>query len=218
MSAVRGEITSRPIDPAVAGGYHGGMSAPPASPEERVKELLSAGDRRGAATLALREHGPKILGYLQVVLRDEADAADAFSVFAENLWRGLESWRGEASLRTWAYKLAWNAALNLRDEAWRRHGRRFKPSEASAIADEIRTKTVIKVERQRAHLAELRAELSDEEQTLLVLRIDQGLAWEEIAEVLGTAEGKPDTAMLRKRFERLKERLAKLARARGLLE
>jgi len=203
------------IDPAGVAGYHAGM---PATPEDRVKELLAGGDRRAAATLALREYGPKILGYLQVVLRDETDAADAFSVFAENLWRGLETWRGEASLRTWAYKLAWNAALNLRDEAWRRHGRRFKPSEASAIADEIRTKTVVKVERQRAHLAELRAELSDEEQTLLVLRIDQGLAWEEIAEVLATAEARPDTAMLRKRFERLKERLAKLARSRGLVE
>jgi RNA polymerase sigma-70 factor (ECF subfamily) len=203
------------IDPAGVAGYHAGM---PATPEDRVKELLAGGDRRAAATLALREYGPKILGYLQVVLRDETDAADAFSVFAENLWRGLETWRGEASLRTWAYKLAWNAALNLRDEAWRRHGRRFKPSEASAIADEIRTKTVVKVERQRAHLAELRAELSDEEQTLLVLRIDQGLAWEEIAEVLSTAEARPDTAMLRKRFERLKERLAKLARSRGLVE
>jgi RNA polymerase sigma-70 factor (ECF subfamily) len=189
-----------------------------ATPEDQVKQLLAAGDQRGAATLALREYGPKILGYLQVVLRDEADAADAFSVFAENLWKGLETWRGEASLRTWAYKLAWNAALNLRDEAWRRHGRRFHTSEASKLADEIRTKTVIKVERQRAKLNTLRAELSDEEQTLLVLRIDQSLAWEEIAEVLATPEVRPDTAMLRKRFERLKERLAKLARSRGLVE
>ena len=183
-----------------------------ATPEELVKERLAAGDHRGAATLALREHGPKILGYLQVVLRDDADAADAFSVFAEHLWRGLEGWRGEASLRTWAYKLAWNAALNLRDEAWRRHGRRFRPSEASRLADEIRTKTVVRVERQRAHLASLRAELTVEEQTLLVLRIDQALAWDEIAEVLATPEEKPDAAMLRKRFERLKERLGKLAR------
>jgi RNA polymerase sigma-70 factor (ECF subfamily) len=189
-----------------------------AIPEERVKELLAAGDQRGAATLALREYGPKILGYLQVMLRDEDDAADAFSIFAENLWKGLDSWRSEASLRTWAYKLAWNAALNLRDEAWRRHGRRFRPSEASALADEIRTKTVVRVERQRASLATLRAELTDEEQTLLVLRIDQSLAWEEIAEVLATAEAKPDTATLRKRFERLKERLSKLARERGLVD
>jgi RNA polymerase sigma-70 factor (ECF subfamily) len=189
-----------------------------ATPDDQVKELLAAGNQRGAATLALRLYGPKILGYLKVVLRDEADAADAFSVFAENLWRGLDSWRGEASLRTWAFKLAWNAALNLRDEAWRRHGRRFRSSEASALADEIRTKTAVRVERQRAHLATLRAELNDEEQTLLVLRIDQELAWEEIAEVLATPEARPDTAMLRKRFERMKERLSKLARDRGLVE
>ncbi len=189
-----------------------------ATPEDRVKELLSAGDRRGAATLALREYGPKILGYLQVTLRDESDAADAFSTFAENLWRGLEGWRGEASLRTWAYKLAWNAALNLRDDAWRRRGRPFHPSEASALADEIRTRTVVRVERQRAQLAALRAELSDEEQTLLVLRIDQALAWEEIAEVLETPASRPEPAMLRKRFERLKERLARLARSRGMVE
>jgi RNA polymerase sigma-70 factor (ECF subfamily) len=190
----------------------------PATPEAQVKELLATGDQRGAATLALREYGPKILGYLQLVLRDEADASDAFSVFAENLWRGLGGWRGDASLRTWAYKLAWNAALNLRDQAWRRRARRFRSSEASQLADEIRSRTVVRVERQRAQLAELRAELSDEEQTLLVLRIDQGLAWEEIAEVLATAQTTPDSAMLRKRFERLKERLAKLARSRGLVE
>jgi RNA polymerase sigma-70 factor (ECF subfamily) len=185
--------------------------------EDRVKELLANGDHRAAATLALKEHGPKILGYLQVVLRDQADAADAFSIFAENLWSGLPAWRGDASLRTWSYKLAWHAALNLRDEAWRRKGRRLQTGEASALADEIRTKTVIKVERQRGLLAELRAELSDEEQTLLVLRIDQELPWEEVAEVLATADAKPDTAALRKRFERLKERLAQLARSRGLV-
>ena len=188
------------------------------TPEDQVKALLAAGDQRGAATLALREHGPKVFGYLQVLLRDEADAADAFSVFAENLWRGLDGWRGEASLRTWAYKLAWNAALNLRDEAWRRKGRGFYSSEASQLAEEIRTRTAVRVERQRAHLATLRAELSDEEQTLLVLRIDQALAWEEIAEVLATPEARPDPATLRKRFERLKERLGKLARERGLVD
>jgi RNA polymerase sigma-70 factor (ECF subfamily) len=51
-----------------------------------------------------------------------------------------------------------------------------------------------------------------------VLRIDQGLAWEEIAQVVATEGAEPDAALLRKRFERLKERLSKLARDRGLVE
>lgn len=186
--------------------------------EEQIRATLAQGDHRAAATETLRAYGPKILGYLQAVLRDEADAADAFSIFAEHLWRGLPTWRGQSSLKTWAFKLAWNAALNLKDEAWRRRGRRFKTGEASRLADEIRTRTGVRVERQRRALDGLRAELTEEEQTLLVLRIDQQLAWEEIAEVMADEKAPVDAAALRKRFERLKEKLSRLAKERGLVE
>jgi len=193
-------------------GYDAGVTV-----DDSVKARLAAGDLRGAATEALRAFGPKILGYLQAVLKDEADAADAFSIFAEHLWRGLPTWRGQSSLKTWAFKLAWNAALNLKDEAWRRRGRRFRTGEASRLADEIRTRTGVRVERQKQALDLLRAELSEEEQTLLVLRIDQQLSWEEIAEVMGDEKAPLDAAALRKRFERLKEKLTKLAKERGLV-
>lgn len=164
----------------------------------------------------MQEFGPKILGYLRSVLRDEGDAGDAFSAFAENLWRGIATFRGESSFRTWAYKVAWNAALAVRDEAWRRHGRRLETGEASRLADEIRT-TAARVERQRTALDALREALTPEEQTLLHLRIDQALSWDDIAQVLGKDGSPVEAATLRKRFERLKERLATLARERGLV-
>lgn len=189
----------------------------PQTIDARVNELLAAGDRREAATYALRALGPKILGYLRAVLRDEADAAEAFSQFAENLWRGLDGFRGESSFKVWAYRLAWNVALNLRDQAWHRRGRRLATGEASRIADEVRSLSVVRVERQRQGLEKLRAALSAEEQTLLGLRIDQELSWQEIAQVLSTGEP-VDPATLRKRFERLKERLGQLARQQGLLD
>ena len=186
--------------------------------DERIQAKLAAGDQRGAATEALRAYGPKILGYLTAVLRDEADAADAFSIFAEHLWRGLPQWRGEASLRTWAFKLAWNAALNMKDEAWRRRGRRFETGEASKLAEEIMTRSAVRDERQRQWLEKLREALSAEEQTLLFLRLDQQLEWSEVAEVI-SADGSPvEPAALRKRYERLKERLARLVKDQGLGE
>ncbi len=180
-----------------------------------LRQLLAAGDERGAATEAMRALGPKILGYLRSVLRDEADAGDAFSTFAENLWRGIGSFRGESSFRTWAFKVAWNAAMNVRNDAWNRLGRRFETGEASMLAEEIRTRTGPRIERQRTALDEIRATLSAEEQTLLVLRIDQQLPWEDIAEVLSAGGARVESAALRKRFERLKERLAKLLRQQG---
>jgi RNA polymerase sigma-70 factor (ECF subfamily) len=186
--------------------------------EERLRQLLAAGDLRGAATEAIRGYGPRVLQALRAILRDEADARDAFSQFAENLWKGLGSFRGESSFKTWALRLACNAARNQRDEAWRRRGRRLATGEASALAEEVRTRSVVRVERQRQALDRLRQELSLEEQSLLVLRLDQQLSWNEVAEVLAE-EGKPaEPPALMKRFERIKERLATLARLHGLVD
>src|SRR5512141_2219055 len=93
--------------------------------ESSVLERIAAGDLDGAATEALRALGPSVLRDLRSMLRDEEAAVDAFSQFAENLWKGLASFRGDSSLRTWAFRLAHHAALNLRDEARRRKARPF---------------------------------------------------------------------------------------------
>ena len=183
-----------------------------ADAEERIRELRAAGDDRGAATEAMRAFGPKILGYLRSILRDEADAGEAFSVWAEHLWRGIGAFRGDASFRTWAFKIAYNAALNVRNEAWRRLGRRFETGEASRLADEIRTKTAVREERKRTRLDDIRAKLTPEEQTLLTLRIDQQLSWDGIAEIVSVNGERVDSAALRKRFQRLKDRLSEMLR------
>ena len=182
-----------------------------------VRERLAAGGPDAAATALIEALGPAILRYLRSMLRVEEDAADAFSQWSENVWTGLASFRGESSLKTWGYRLAWNAAQNLRNEAWRRRGQRLATGQASALAMSIQTKSVVVVERQRQALEELRAALSDEDRSLLVLRLDQQLPWNEVAEVLA-AEGKRiEPATLMKRFERVKARLGELARERGLL-
>lgn len=189
-----------------------------ASVERRAQEHLAAGDLAGAATIVIRGHGVEVLRYLRSLLRDEGAATDAFSAWAEDVWRGLPAFRGEASLRGWAFRVAYHAALDVKDEAWRRRGRRLGTGEASAIADELRTKTVVRDERQRQALEELREALSLEERSLLALRVDQGLSWVETAAVLAR-EGEPVEAnALMKRFERLKERLGRLAKERGLVD
>lgn len=185
--------------------------------EEEIRELLTAGDAPGAATLAIRRLGPEVLRYLRALLRNEGDAEDAFSQFAENLWRGLAGYEGRASFRTWALRVAHHAALNLRDQAWQKRGRRLETGDASRIAAEVRTASAVRVDRQRDALEALRASLSVEDQALLVLRIDQGLSWKEIAEVFAEGEEPVPANTLMKRFERVKERLGKLARDKGLL-
>lgn len=185
--------------------------------DDEVRQRVAAGDEGGAATAVIEALGPATLRYLRSMLRAEDDAADAHSQWAENVWRGLPAFRFEASLRTWAYQLARNAARNLRDEAWRKRGQRLATGEASRIAASVRTRSAVVVERQRLALDELRASLEEAEQTLLTLKLDQGLTWNEVAEVMAGDGVEVEPAALMKRFERIKAKLGKLARERGLL-
>jgi RNA polymerase sigma-70 factor (ECF subfamily) len=183
--------------------------------DERLRAHLARGELREAAVSLIRDQGPQILGYLEALVRSEGDAREVFAQFAEDLWRGLPGFRAEAPLRVWAWRLAWHAAARHLREPYRQRGRRLQTSEISGLAAGVRSRSS-RGSRLDA-LAALRAELQPEEQTLLVLRLDKELSWREIALVLAESGGAPAEPALRKRFERIKERLARRARERGLL-
>jgi RNA polymerase sigma-70 factor (ECF subfamily) len=188
--------------------------------ESRCLEALDRGDHAGAATLVVREYGPQLLGYLCSVLRSEADAGEVFSMFSEDLWRGLPGFRRECPVRVWCYRLAWHAAARFLRDPFRGRGRHLETTELSRLVEEIRSSVFLGRDQARqATLDKLRAGLTPDERTLLVLRLDRGLAWAEVALVISEDKGAPvDEAALRKRFERLKDKLAQKAREEGLLE
>src|SRR6266545_5597528 len=186
--------------------------------ERRVLQLVASGDVRGAATLAIGWLRPRIRQYLRAVLRNDADAADAYSRFEEALWRDLPNFRAESSLTTWAFSIAVHAGMQVRNDAWHRRVCPFASGEASGIAEEIRTSSKLRGERQRQSLEALRQALTPQDQTLLTLRLDQRLSWEEIAQVLTGSGQSVSVAALCKRFEQLKRRLERMARDEGLVD
>jgi RNA polymerase sigma-70 factor (ECF subfamily) len=187
--------------------------------DEEVLALRERGEIEAAATLAIRALGPEVLGYLTALVHDASEASEVFSQFAEDLWRGLAGFRGESSLRTWAYRLARHAALRQARDPFRRRGERLGTSRASALAGSIVASTVVRDEWRAQQLARLRRQLAEDEQTLLILRVDRGLSWGEVADVLAGEDGaRPDEPALRKRFERLKDKLARAAREEGLID
>ena len=194
---------------------------PPASQlEQEIGRHLDAGDLAAAATAALEGYGPQILGYLAVVLRSEEDAGEVFGRFAEELWKAIGGFRREASFRTWSHRVAWSCARRFLEDPYRRLGRRLLTQEVSGLAERVRSSTAPYLrEAVQGRVALLRKDLTAEEQTLLVLRLDRKLGWREVALVLAE-EGKepPDDAALRKRFERIKGKLKKRAREAGMLE
>jgi RNA polymerase sigma-70 factor (ECF subfamily) len=185
--------------------------------ERTIRERLDAGDPSGAATLAIRGYGRQVLAYLRAVLRDDDLAADAFSRFGEAVWKGLPGFRGASSVLTWSYGVAWGEVRRARRDPFRRRGRRLETSEGSLLAAELRESTSPSRASARDAVSRLRASLDPDEQTLLILRIDRDLSWKDVVEVFNTGDRPIAEPALRKRFERVKAKLRRLAAAEGLI-
>jgi RNA polymerase sigma-70 factor (ECF subfamily) len=197
--------------------------------ESDIQECLRAGEHERAVTLAIRRFGPEIFGFLVATERDEDAAGDIFAQFCEDLWRGAPRYRGEAAFRTFAYALARNAAHRHRRDPYRR--RRVALDHSTPVAalmaglvQEVRSSTMSGVRAQIADgVSRLRQELEPDDQALLVLRVDRGMAWLEVARVLDGEPADADelkrrAAAWRQRYGRLRERLRARAVAEGLVQ
>lgn len=195
--------------------------------ESQVRAACRQGDFSGAATRALEALGGELYGFLLATSRTEADASDVFSALSEQLWKGLPKFRWQSSLRTWLYALARNAALDHAKLAGRRRAVLVSADEhrhLSQVAAQVRSQTLSHLKTgRRSALEALRASLPEDDQRLLVLRVDRGLAWNELAQIyLGdpnadAATLKREAARLRKRFQLVKEKLLEQGRKQGLL-
>jgi RNA polymerase sigma-70 factor, ECF subfamily len=185
--------------------------------ERDVKTRLEAGDHDGAATVALRGYGPQILVYLRGVLRDDDLAHDVFSRFSEKLWRSMSQFRGESAFGTWAYRIAWYAAKEYKRSQARRREDRLATDAVSKIVQEVQTSASLLYKTEaRNQWTEIKESLSPAERSLLLLRVEKALPWKEVAQIMAE-DGEPMAeAALRKRLERLSEKLRALAKERGL--
>lgn len=162
--------------------------------------------------------GPSVHGYLRTLLPGD-DADEAYLEFQENVLKGLPGFRWECPLRAWVHRVAFHSASRI----WRRPGRRLEdplPSRPSRLGPGSGGPPP-GMSGRHAGLALLRRSLSVEDQTLLTLRVDRELEWEEIAVVLGEegdGAGTVHSAALRKRYERLTRRLREEARRHGLID
>jgi RNA polymerase sigma-70 factor (ECF subfamily) len=187
--------------------------------EATIQNLLERGEFSAAATNALRGYGPEILGYLIVVLHDVDAADEAFAQFSEDLWTGMRHYRRACSMRTWVYKLAWEAAKPIFRDPYRRRKIPMDDGEWSKIEAEVRRNTAPYLKTTvKGRLTRIRERLDPGDQTLLTLRIDQKLSWRDVATVFSCDGESVDVPALRKRYERLKDRLRKMAEEEGLLE
>jgi len=191
--------------------------------EAEIRQLVEQGDIGGATEGAIGLYGPELYGFIQATVLNHTLADEIFQDVSISIWRYIENFRWQASLRTWVYTIARNACRQALKHPTRTRERHLYTDEANAIPARVtQTATDIWRRREAKHwLWDVITTFDPEERSIITLRIIQRMEWVDIARVLGEEDDeegveldeatlKRRSAALRKRYERIKARLKKL--------
>jgi RNA polymerase sigma-70 factor, ECF subfamily len=145
------------------------------------------GDRE-AADLLVRRYLSDVFELTARVLNDRDLAADATQDTFVNALGALSRFRGEASFRTWLLRIALNAARSI----GRRRGRKREVAIEYAVdvpAEAIDETGRIADAKEASRIEELLPRLPEKQRMAVVLRLQQGLSYDEVGAALDCSPG-----------------------------
>lgn len=187
--------------------------------EASIVAELKAGSEEAYNWLVNSFHQP-VYSLVYRIVNDPADAADTTQEVFLKVFRGMKRFNGQASLKTWIYRIAVHEASNRR-RWWFRHKSKEASLEPEAGPGEEQQGLALKDTLANDEASpfdnilqsELRAKVEEElrhvpepYRTTLVLRDIEELSYEEIAEVTQVTLGTVKSRLMRGR-DALKKRL-----------
>lgn len=172
----------------------------PSDAERQLVDRARDGDREAFRTL-VEEHQHKVYGLVRRVLRcDREQAADLAQEVFLRVFRGLPRFDGSARFMTWVHKIAMNVCISeyRKERALKRDRWTFSLDAPVRGTDDLFLEPQARNPGPAAraeHREIARAvrvavdELPEDFRMAVVLRDLQGLAYEEIAEILGVPVG-----------------------------
>jgi RNA polymerase sigma-70 factor (ECF subfamily) len=158
-------------------------------PDEELLEKARAGDLDAFAELVHR-YERRVRSVLARLLDDERDVEESAQDVFVQAWRNLSTYRGDAALFTWLYRIAVNEALM----------RKRRKQVALAELDEGAVGAAEPEVEEKWLLVRVRA-LPDELRLPLVLRDLVGLSNQEVADVLELSLGATKSRIHRARMQ-----------------
>lgn len=144
----------------------------------------------------IAEHGEAVYRVARSVVGDAMAAEDVAQEALLKAWQALPSYRGEAPLRSWLLRITHNTAVS----SIRR--RREDPLDPAVLPEHAPDDSTEHAVERRASMAAFEtalAELDELSRSIVVLRELEGLAYEDIADLVGVPLPTVKTRLLRAR-------------------
>ena len=158
----------------------------PVTPSDAaLVEAYRAGDQ-SAATLLVARHATPLGRFLVSSGVGPNDAEDLVQEALFRAFRRIETWRAEASFRSWLFTIASNL---VKDEYRKRRGRLMVSIEDRDLPDHSDPAATLEAKDAEERLAEGLTRLPRLQREVFLLRVNGGVEYQEIAATLGTTPG-----------------------------
>lgn len=136
----------------------------------------------------VRAYGEALKRYLCAMVRNQSDAEELAQETLLRFLDGLRAFRGEASIKTYLFKIAHNLALNHLSSSARL--REVFPEEMpDSPSDATHAQDLVQADERARMVRSALLQLPPQQRSVVALRTWQDLSFKEIAAVLSLAEG-----------------------------
>lgn len=181
------------------------LSTGPDLTDAELVARVQRGDKR-AFDLLVRKYQHRIMALISRFIKNHAEVSDVAQDAFIKAYRALPNFRGDAQFYTWLYRIAINTAKNYLTANGRRP---FVPvhddmtteqlADMSGQTDNDSPERLLATEQMKAIINETLADLPLELRTALLLREQDGLSYEEIAEAMDCPIGTVRSRIFRAR-------------------
>ncbi len=172
-------------------------------------KLLRRLQRRDEQAFALmvQQYQARVFALVYRMLGDRAEAEDLAQEVFVTVFKSIDGFRGDSKLSTWIYRIASNHAKNRLKYLSRRHHKRTKDIDdvretdfaGPLTANRNRPDEVAQGRQLERIIQRSLAELEEDHRMVIILRDIDQLAYGDIAEILGVAEGTVKSRLFRGR-------------------
>ena len=156
--------------------------------DEDIIGIYRNGELERAFTEIVKAYSERLFWYVRRYVGCQEDADDLIQEIFVKVWAALPSFRGEARLFTWIYRIATNEALNFLRRQRVRAALNFKSldAEVERRIDEDPYFNGVEAERR---LMKALQKLPQKQRIVFSMRYFEDMSYEEISEVTGTSTG-----------------------------
>ena len=158
------------------------------SDDELLKRFRDESSRSNAFSVMVTRYRERLYWHIRKMVIVHEDADDVLQNTFLKAWKGLETFKGEAQLYTWLYRIATNESINFLNQ---KRNRQMMPLEDAEylLSHSLHHDAYFSGDELQMQLQEAILTLPEKQRIVFNMRYFDEIPYEEMSEILGTSVG-----------------------------